>query len=499
MEVPIVAAAALALGTWLARPFAAGTVAFDSQVAALHFDRIASLHVLEAFLPTTPKPLLTIVVGPIYAVTHDWRLVSWAAVVALTIGVVLVYVLGRRLGGPIAGGFAAAAVAGAAAIDFDVGFALATPYALIGWAAAGLAVSAPRPRPVLAGAFLALATLARIETVALSGFLVAVLAGIEVRASVAAGPRPWRRWWAVPLIALLAIPVMCLHDWLLARDPLLWLTVSSRYTEATTLHVLSPREVVELLVDRYRAVGGVTILAVVGVAALSRQRQWAVLAGSAALGGGIAALLVALAVRGTFVSDRYAAGIDVAVAFAGGIGAAAVARWVADALARRLDLRRLGLLLVLRLPLAALAAVVLAWPRGPLDPTLDAQLVRARDAAAATDAVLPALRSALLGHPPTTSAPLFVPMSVLPRLALDLGLRLDVVDGTDGMRLDGGSGSSPPAGALVLHVPAAERNPGALAPLETDTPAVVGGRRIVPVASDPAGRWWLDRLDVTAS
>ena len=42
--------------------------------------------------------------------------------------------------------------------------ASAVPCAMVGWTAAGLAVTAPRPRYALAGLALALASLARCET-----------------------------------------------------------------------------------------------------------------------------------------------------------------------------------------------------------------------------------------------------------------------------------------------------------------------------------------------
>ena len=52
---------AVIVGTELARPFRSASIAFDSQVAVLHFERIVAGRQLEVFLSTTPKPLLTLV------------------------------------------------------------------------------------------------------------------------------------------------------------------------------------------------------------------------------------------------------------------------------------------------------------------------------------------------------------------------------------------------------------------------------------------------------
>jgi hypothetical protein len=93
---------ALAIGAWLARPFATASIAFDSQVAVVDFSRLlAGRHVTE-FLSTTPKPLLTFIFGPLELLTHDWRTLAWATLLAFAFGVMLTAELARRMSGTAA-------------------------------------------------------------------------------------------------------------------------------------------------------------------------------------------------------------------------------------------------------------------------------------------------------------------------------------------------------------------------------------------------------------
>ena len=201
-------------------------------------------------------------------------------------GIAGVGALVSRITGPVAGAFSAVAVLAAPTLLFDVGYALATPWALLGWVAAGPAVTAERPRYGLAGLALLLATLARIETLVVVGLALSVLA----MASIARWPVP-RRAWLVPLIALGALPVMCLHDWLLSGDPPLWSTVAVRYSQTTDLAVLSPREVMLFLAGRYAATGAVTLLAMFSLARLIVGRRYALVVGLPGLGPGVATFL----------------------------------------------------------------------------------------------------------------------------------------------------------------------------------------------------------------
>src|SRR5688572_17214466 len=75
----IVAAFLVALGAAaeLARPFRGASIAFDSQVAVLHWQRISGGQVLEMFVTTTSKPVLTVAYGLLHAISGDWRTVAW--------------------------------------------------------------------------------------------------------------------------------------------------------------------------------------------------------------------------------------------------------------------------------------------------------------------------------------------------------------------------------------------------------------------------------------
>ena len=69
-----VAAAVAAVFLWLVvAPLGRVTNDADSTASVLYFGRITSGHGLEAFLPTTPKPLLTVIYGALWWLTHDWR------------------------------------------------------------------------------------------------------------------------------------------------------------------------------------------------------------------------------------------------------------------------------------------------------------------------------------------------------------------------------------------------------------------------------------------
>ena len=113
---------ALAVGVLVARPFSAASIAFDSQVAVLHAERIASGQHLEAYILTTPKPLLTAVFGTLYALTTDWRSLAWATIAAYAVAVAAATVLAYRLRGLIAALFSGVALILTPTLLFDVGF-----------------------------------------------------------------------------------------------------------------------------------------------------------------------------------------------------------------------------------------------------------------------------------------------------------------------------------------------------------------------------------------
>jgi hypothetical protein len=209
---------------------AAAPSAFDTASTVLYFDHLVSGRVLDAFVPTTPKPLLTVVYGPLWLLTHDWRVLTWAAVAAFASANAFATILGWRVAGPAAGLFSGVAMASSSLLLWEALRGLATPWATLGWIIAALAVTARPPRWGLAGLALAIGTLARVETLAIVGAAAVALLVLS------AGPRRFRqpvprRAWLL-LLGLVAIPIMLAHDWLLVRDPFYWARVSGIYSES---------------------------------------------------------------------------------------------------------------------------------------------------------------------------------------------------------------------------------------------------------------------------
>lgn len=500
-----VATVAFVVGFELARPLGAASIAFDSQVAVLHFERLAAGLRLEAFLPTTPKPLLTVLFGGLYALTGDWRALALATLAAYVVVVALTVVLARRLGGPIAGVFSGVAVAVAPSILFDVGFALATPLAAIGWLSAGLAVTGRSPRYGLAGLALGLATLARLETAVVTGFVTAalVLLAFAPRSLVGGASRPPSRAWLVPAVALLAFPVMMLHDWLLTGDPTFWLSVSRLYTDLTRLPVPTASEVIGLIAERYLGLGALVLLALLGGVALARGRSWAILLGLLGLVPGIAAFLVLLAFRGIFVSDRYLAAVDLGVAFAAGIGAAALARSLALAggpLAGLAPASPAPRWAAGRLILAGAVALLVAGPYWIVDPALREQVARSRRLAADTDRAaavidpeLERMRAAGASLDQIAGAIVLGPGPVVPRLVVELEVAVPAVEMTRGVDVDVAAGY-PSAGQIVFHSVAGDVPPR-WDELQNDAPVIIGNVRVMPLLADPGRGLWVQRLE----
>lgn len=478
------------IGAELARPVRGASIAYDSQVAVLHWDRIVGGQLLEGFITTTPKPLLTVVFGVLHGLTGDWRALAWATILAFGVGVGCSALLARRVAGDAAGAFVAIGLAGSPALLFDVGLALATAWALVGWAAAGLLATASPPRHAAAGAALLLATLARLESLVVVGVI-----GLALLVAALRGRTVDRRAWLVPIIALGAIPVMCLHDWLLVRDPFMWLTVATRYSELTDLEVLTPGGVIAFLAARYASTGALTLLAVVGAVRLVRDSSSRaariILVALTGLGPGVAVFLVLLATRGVFVSERYAAPIDIAVTFAAGVGLAGLSfdagPWLRSRLAIPASVEGGR---VASIVAAAAIAVVLTWPNGLLDARLRQQVESSLATGVDLERVVPLLADAIAAEPDAVrSAGIAVPGSVGPRLAIDLGLPTTrLVDiGTIGE-------ASLTSGLLVLHHRRAERRPDRSSMFEIDGPTAHGAVELQLLASDAARGWWLVRI-----
>ncbi len=459
----------------------------------LYFERIVEGRHLEAFVPTTPKPLLTAVFGPLHAATHDWRPLAWATLLIDCLGVVMMAALANRIAGAIAGAFVGLLLMLNTSLLFDVGFALAVPWALVGWAAAGLAYSARQPRYALAGLALAWATLARVETLVLIGVILVALAWGSF------APQRWRlatppaRTWLVPLLGLLAIPVMCGHDLLLTGDPLYWLTVAPRYSAQDATKLPTAWEVATALVEHLWLAGGVVILAIIGFADVVRARRHWLAVALVGLGPAMAAFLLYLAIRGLIVPVRYAAPIDVAVIFAGGIGAVVVARVAAgvlrpNSLGGRLSERAMALI---GIGVVVACAIVLAgpgWAIGDLRTTVTSSLRLAIDA----DAAKPSIAAALVDAPavPQGQARVLVPGRIGPRLAVDLGLTLGELSGSIARDIDVAAGY-PARGTIVFHDRSADAAAAGWEDFEIEEPQQVGSVLLDPIVADPRRGYWV--------
>jgi hypothetical protein len=500
-----VAVAASAIRPWIAAP-----LAFDTAASVLHFDRIVAGHHLEQAITTTPKPLLTILYGLVYSATGDWRAISVAALGAWGLCVTGAALLAWRLGGAVAAAFATVSLVVSPRLLLETSWALGSVWALLLWIVAGLAITAGRPRWGIAGVALGLAALARLETFLVIGLALAVLAAMRF------GPPRWRRpvpagAWRIS-IGLLALPIMCLHDLLLTGDPFFWTSVAASYsaTADSAGRLPSLSAVAHDLADLASRQAAVTILAVVGVAVLVARARWAILVGVLALGPGMAAFLLVLAARHTFVDPRYLVPISVAMIFAAAVGLSGiVVPDLVPLLGRRL--RALGERSARERPTAYLAAVSVAVAAvaiafapaiGPLDRSTRVTIASARHLARTADRAVPLIRTALAGGTAgrAASSPsaaragtppdlVVVPVPIRPRIAVQLDRSLDDV----GSFRDPAAwaAGAPKAGQLILIDVDPSAPAAATAAFRLSGPATVAGVRLVPLLSDPADGTWL--------
>jgi hypothetical protein len=487
---------AAAIQLYLVRPLD-GPAAPDAAASVLYFQRIVAGRHLEAFVNTTPKPLLTLVYGVLFAPTHDWRLISLATAAAAAAAAVLGAELARRLGGLAACVFTFVALAGLQSLLREVSWAYGLPWAVALWFAAALALVRERPRYGLAGFFLLLAALARPET-----FIVLGLATLAIGAAWLRN-RPAARA-ALPLLGgWLALVGMGVHDWLLIGDPLWWTTVAATHAAATPGQRTSVGGVLRETFDRARALGLTSVLAVIGTAVLFRRRSWVALVGLVALGPLIVVEDLFFAWRGLDVLGHYLDSIDVvavlAASVAVGAGVDALVAWLRTRVPRMVD--KAGPAAVVA---AAVAAAVIT-PFAPLSSGARAGLARQAELALNERRVLPALECAIGGGggaaactiaPEPERLQLVLPSLQIATLIVDLGIPVTRATTLDVRRLREDADYPPPDSLVYLDdeadLPALEK---ASAWLRTTSPADVRNVHLVPLLADPAHGLWVVRVD----
>src|SRR6266542_1292979 len=192
----------------------------DEYAAALYFDDLVHGRRLQEFLLSAPKPLLTLVHGLAWTVTHDWRAGTALTVAAFALAVAALARAAWRLAGAPAALAVAISLVGSGALVLQVARGNSVVWAAAGWAVALDALARPRRRWGVAAAALLLAGLARAET-----------------------------WLLLPPAA----PLLWLgHDYLLAGDALYSLKVPERYTDLISgRQVIPPAAWLEAVARRY--------------------------------------------------------------------------------------------------------------------------------------------------------------------------------------------------------------------------------------------------------
>ena len=491
----LVAAASLAIGLAIVRPFDDAPVSFDTQSTVAYFDRLVRGEHLEQALSTTPKPLLTLVEGGLHALTGDWRPIVWLTLLFQAAAAGLAARLAGRVAGWAAGIAAGFVIAGTPLLIEDAAFGNAVPWALLGWLTAAVLLFCPRPRPGAAGLVLLLAALCRLETLVIVGVVGLALAWARVGPWFLPGPRPLLppRIWLAVAVPFGALPVMLLHDWLLTGDAFFWVKVSQTYSDAVRNRgaaVFGPLERVAWFAGRYAWLLPAVVLAIAGAVSLFRARHWGILAGLIAIGPGIAAFIVLLAARGLYAPERYALPVDIALFLLAAFGFA----WLAEA-AGRVTADRLGRPLVATLVVAAAFAIgfggLAATGKGPFDARMAAVIGDLRivnENAARVIARIGPDNVAQMWHTPGVE--FVVPTAVRPRFAVDFHLPLTSFAGLSPAWLD--PSSTPLSdGQVVFHDIRSDLPRGAYAALETGSAVAIGDVTLEPLLVDPERGLWL--------
>jgi hypothetical protein len=506
----------------LFRPWNTPAIGFDSAASVLYFDRLGAHQSLEAFVGSTPKPLMTLLYGVAFNLFHDWRLVSVLATVEFPVMLVAAAALGWRTAGPVAAGMTAFGLIGCRLLLLDGALTYANPWAILFWTLAGLALTAKSPRYGLAGAALFLAALMRVETFVVLAVAAIVLASWRLLPArwIPGGSRPPARA-ALLMLGALALPVMILHDWLLTSNGFFWLDVSSIVSRSAPSTVETPLQVARDLVQHYSGAWPLALLSAVAVVDLVRRRRTAVLLGLIACGPGVLALLELLALRNTYVSYRYTIPADAALIFAAAIGADALVRVLVRALAaaaRRRDafpaaLARMATgerardrlaAAVGAVAIGALTAVVLVRPYGLSRGTL-ANIDDYRALQANYERLEPEIADALRALPdqpvwsladnqqPHAGPPprLYGPPLLNARIAIDLGLPFWAV--WDGSPIQGDPSTLQVTVPAIVYIDANEGGdpPADDLPLEVDRVTRVGHVTVQPLVALPSAGLWV--------
>jgi hypothetical protein len=458
----------------------------DEHAAVLYFDHLAHGQRLEELLLSAPKPLLTLVYGLAWTLTHDWRAITALTVAAFALALTALARAVARCAGAPAALAAVLGLAGSGALILQVARGNSVIWALAGWALAAEALSRPRRRWGVAAAALLLASLARAES-----WLLLPPAGLL-------GLIAWRRGErrALLLLVPLAAPLLWLgHDWALAGDPLYSLRIPERYSDLVSgRQAVAPAAWLARAGRRYGDTPLLAALALVGVAWLVWRRAWPWLLGLGLVVVGVLGLLGVQAWRGTYVSFRYYDPPDAGVRVLAALGAAAIVAAVPAALRRR----RAGAARPRAAPgaiagtlLGGALAVVACWPLAPADPgvrsTLHAGARSSRAAAMAVRALRPLVEAP--GSVVAVSGPQRY------RVALELGLPLprvrDLFLATLTHPLEGAL-----SGTVAVFHDELDRPPGRFAPLERTAPERVGGLQVRPLLVDPGRGVYVLDVDV---
>jgi hypothetical protein len=462
----------------------------DEHAAVLYFEHLRGGRRLEELLLSSPKPLLTLVYGVAWTLTHDWRAITALTVAAFALALTALASATARLAGAAAAVAVVLALAASGALVLQTARGNSVIWALAGWAVALDALSRPQRRWGLAAAALLLAALARAE----SWLLLPPVALLGLIA--------WRRGErrALLLLVPLAAPLLWLgHDLALTGDPLYSLRIPQRYTDLVSgRQVVPPADWLARVGRRYGDAPLLAALAVVGVAGLWLRRAWLWLVGLGVVVVGVLGLLGVQAWRGTYVSFRYFDPPDAGVRVLAALGAAWLVAAVA-ALPRRLGRvarspaagaraasPAIGLVVASGLALAA------CWPVAPADrdvrSTLDSGARSSRGAAMAVRALRPLVRAP--GSVVAVSGP------QRQRIALELGVPLprvrDLFLATLAQPLDQALSGT----VAVFHDQEGDRPPDRFGPLAATAPARVGNLQLSPLLVDPARGVYV--LDVAA-